>query len=274
MSLGYERALTRDFTIGIDAVYSDSENLERKKDINLDPTPVDFTSDGRPIYGGRDARVNPAFNKIMQFTDDAEAEYLSFSLTARKRFSNNWQFQGSYTWAESKDHDTNERSVSSSSAGWPSDHFNLEQDWGWSDYDTRHRVVFSGTWVSDFGLTASGIFRWRDKLPLNAFTDGDLNNDQFDRDRPGPDEGFSSFLNRNSFRGDTFSTFDIRLGYVFNIGERYDLELIGEVFNALNSDNFRSFEDEIWDGEVNPDFGEAQSAGQPRSFQLGIRFRW
>ena len=272
MSLGYERALTSDFTLGVDAVYSESDHLERKKDINLDPNPVDFTSDGRPIYSGD--RINPAFGKIMQFTDDAEAEYVSLSISGRKRFSNNWQFQGSYTWAESMDHDTNERSVSSSSAGWPSDLFNLEQDWSYSDYDTRHRVVFSGTWVSDFGLTASGIFRWRDDLPLNAFSDSDLNNDGFDRDRPGPDEGFSRFLKRNSFRGDDFSTLDIRLSYVFDLGSRYDLELIGEVFNALNADNFDSFEDEIYDGEVNPDFGEPLSAGQPRSYQLGIRFRF
>ena len=274
VSLGYERALSSDFTIGVDAVYSESDHLERKKDINLDPTPVDFTSDGRPIYGGRNARLDPNFNKIMQFTDDAEAEYVSLSLSARKRFSNNWQFQGSYTWAKSEDHDTNERSVSSSSAGWPSDHFNLEQDWGYSDYDVRHRVVLSGTWVSNFGLTASGIFRWRDKLPVNPFTDEDFNNDNFDRDRPGPDQGYASFLKRNSFRGDTFSTLDIRLSYVFNIGERYDLELIGEAFNALNSDNFRSFESTIYDGGPTDDFLEPLSAGQPRSYQLGIRFRF
>lgn len=274
-SLGYERALTTDFTVGIDGVYSESENLERKKDINLDPTPTGFTSDGRPIYGGRTARLDPNFNKIMQFTDDAEAEYWSLALTARKRFSDDWQFQGSYTYAESKDHDTNERSVSSSSSGWPSDHFDLEQDWGWSDYDTRHRVVLSGTWVSDFGLNVSGIYRYRDALPINPFSDSDLNNDQFDRDRPGPDEGFSSFLSRNSFRGDDFQTLDVRLSYNFDIGDRFEIQLLAEAFNLLNSDNFVVFENEIFaDGERNPDFGEPLAAAQPRSYQLGARIRF
>ena len=199
---------------------------------------------------------------------------MSVSISARKRYRNNWQFQGSYTWAESKDHDTNERSVSSSSAGWPSAHSHLEQDWGWSDYDTRHRIVMSGTYVTDFGLNISGIFRWRDELPINGFTDEDLNNDQFDRDRPGPDEGYSSFLKRNSFRGDDFMTLDMRLSYTLTVAEKYDIEFSVEVFNATNADNFQPFEDELWDGEVNPDFGEPLSAGQPRSYQLGLRFRF
>ena len=94
----------------------------------------------------------------------------------------------------------------------------------------------------------------------------DLNNDQFERDRPGPDEGFPSLLGRNSYRGDSFSTLDMRLSYVVRAGSNLEFEIIGEVFNAFNSDNFRSFEDEIFDdGELNDDF---PSASECRSAEV------
>ena len=60
-SLGYERAVTGGLRVGAELTYSKSRHRARQLDSNLDPTPVDFFVDGRPIYGGPQARIDPAF---------------------------------------------------------------------------------------------------------------------------------------------------------------------------------------------------------------------
>ncbi len=278
-SLGFEQLLGDHMSVGIDIVYSRSKNFERKKDANLNPTPVGFTSDGRPIYDRYD-RLDPNFGKKMMFVSDAEAEYWGITLSARRRFADNWSFYGAYTYAQSKDHDTNERSVSSSRAGWPEDHFNLDQDWSWSDYDVRHRVVLSGIYITPFGLKISVSSRYRSAFPINPFANFDINNDGFFRDRPGPDDnlGLDYHLPRNSFRGKPFFTLDLRLSYKFSIG-RHEFEVMGEVFNLTNNANYRAFDNDysFYDRRngvlvYNPSFGSPISPGKPRTFQFGIRY--
>ena len=108
-SLGYEQAVGRNWSLGAELTYSESKHRLRGADINLDPTPVDFTVDGRRIYGvgmGSRARLDPRFGEKIQFTSNAEAEYFSLVLTASRRFSRNWTMQANYTYSEAKDHDT------------------------------------------------------------------------------------------------------------------------------------------------------------------------
>ncbi len=276
LSLGYERQIGGGFTVGAEVTWSETDHLERKKDINLDPTPIGFLPDGRPIYDGG-AELDERFGKIIQFVSDVEARYFGISLTARRRFAGRWQFDGSYTYAESRDQDTNERSISPVAEGWPEDHFDLDNDRGWSDYDVRNRLVLSGTYLAPHAIDIAVIFRYRDALPLNSLDSRDLNGDGFFRDRPGPDPalGLAEHLGRNSFRGASFSSLDVRLSKRFRLAGRHEIELIGEAFNLLDEDNFSTFDVRFADGgELNPAFGEPIAALPPQSFQLGARYRF
>jgi hypothetical protein len=274
LSLGYERAVGEELRLGAELTYSKSSHRARQLDVNLDPTPSGFFADGRPIYGGPGARLDPRFGQQLQFTSDAEAEYLSLVLSAVKRYSHNWSARASYTYAESRDHDSAE---TDQIVFLPEDHFNLDQDWGWSDRDVRQRLVVAGSWAAPRGFTLSFVGSYRSALPINAFAGSDLNNDGSSFDRPGPDPvlGLDSHLRRNSFRGSSAAALDLRLAKAFSFSEDRALEAMIEIFNLTDEEIFVAFDpDYLRFGQPNPEFGMPLRAARPRSLQLGLRYRF
>ncbi len=273
-SLGFERAVSDSFKLGAEITYSESRHRVRQWDVNLDPTPLAFLADGRPVYGGQSARLDPRFGQILQFSSDADAEYSSLVLSAKKRQSRNWTLQANYTYSESRDHESSETDFVTAVA---EDHFDLDQDWGWSDRDARHRIVVCGSYAAPHGLTFSFIGRYRSAGPINAFAGQDLNNDGFFVDRPGPDPtlGLDRHLDRNAFRGSSAAAVDLRLAKSFRHASRHEIEAMVEVFNVTDEANFTAFDtDFLRFGQPNPEFGEPRQAGPPRTLQLGLRYRF
>jgi hypothetical protein len=273
-TLNYFRAAaSRDLSFGVDLTWSRTRKLMRKTDLNLNSDPVSFFLDGRPIYSA-ESRLNPDFSKIVAFTSDAEAEYLGAVLSAQGRIGDRLFFSAHYTYSRSKDHDTNERAVSTTDEGWAEDIFNLDQDWAWSDYDARHRIFLMATYHMPYGIALSFISNYRSAFPVNPFSDRDLNGDGYLRDRPGPNEelGIDSHLARNSFRGSSFFTLDLRISKLFSIRD-FVLEFIFEAFNATNHRNYTQYDQRyIINGIYNPGFAKPITAGEPRQYQLGFRF--
>ncbi len=284
-SLGYDQSFGSSWRLGAEVTYSESKHRVRNWDVNLDPTPVDFFPDGRPIYGydpfsGSFARLDPRFNQKIQYTSDVEAEYFSVVLTAFKRLSRNWSLDANYTYAKWNDHDTAETDLINL---FPEDHYNLDQDWGPSDLDLRHQAVISGVYTAPYRFTFSFFGRYNSKFPYTALLSGDANQDQFNFDRPGPDPnlGLTSHLGRNSLRGDSFAKLDLRLSKMFTLSGPHELEIMVDVFNVTDNDNFRAF-DNIFAFEdfvtgayfPNPNFGEPTFAAQPRTWQVSARYRF
>ncbi len=81
---------------------------------------------------------------------------------------------------------------------------------------------------------------------------------------------------RNSFRQEYNRRFDLRLAKAFRLGADYELEIIGEVFNVTDEANWITFSDELVDrnGEIRTDFGDRDKSGEPRQYQLGVKFRF
>lgn len=275
MSLGYEREVARNLALGIDVIWSDSKNLQRKWDQNLRPD-GGTTPDGRPTYV--DGDVYDDFDQIMQFFSDAEQEYRAVILRAQKRFANRWFLDFNYTWSTSKDHDSNERSVSSSS-DFPEDQFNLDNDWGYSNFDARHKVTANFGWQLPANFLVSGIFVWRSGFPYSALDSRDNNGDGYTRNERAMIEvspGVFKHYDRNTERQPDFTTFDLRLSWTANLGRQMQLELIGEVFNLFGASNWITDEFILvnWDGSLNEDFGAETLPGSPRTFQVGAKFRF
>lgn len=274
-SLGYERELRGGFRVGAEAIYSKSRYRERLWDVNLDPTPIGYAPDGRPIYGGSQARLDPAFGQKNQFTSDARAEYFATTLTFVKRFGGRFAVQVHYSYSESRDHDSVEFDQITIA---PEDHYNLDQDWGPFASDIRHRVILSGSYTAPLGFTLSFFGRYRSAVPLNPLAASeDLNNDGFYLDRPGPDPrlGLDRHLGRNSFRQADWWHLDLRLGKVFRVAGSQELELLIEAFNVTNAETLVSFDgDYTRSGEINENFLQPQQDFIPRSFQLGLRYRF
>ena len=66
----------------------------------------------------------------------------------------------------------------------PQDNFDVDDDYGRSDNDQRHRLVLSGAAPVEWGLDLSYIFAAASAPPFNIQTGGDRNGDTTVNDRP------------------------------------------------------------------------------------------
>ncbi|MEO8218930.1 MAG: TonB-dependent receptor [Acidobacteriota bacterium] len=130
--------------------------------------------------------------------------------------------------------------------------------------DARHRITLSAVYDAPFGIVASGIARYRSGLPYTVLAGTDLNNDLFAIDlAPGVSQV-------NSKRGDSFNQIDVRLSKDFHFAGNSGIELIGEIFNLLNSKNAVNF-----DRFGNPSsFAGDPGQGEQRLAQLGARIHF
>ena len=274
ISLGYEAEVVNNLSLGVDVIYYETKKLERKQDQNIAPD-GGTTVDGRPTYDRRVA--TNALDQIMQFTSDAEAEYTGIVFKLKKRFANNWFLDGSYTWSDAKDNDSNERSVSSST-DFAEDQYNLDRDWGPSAFDVEHRVVASFGWQLPLNFMVSAIGTYQTGYRFTALDGRDNNGDFYFNDRAlvETSPGVYYHYPRNSFHQPDQKNIDMRLSWTARFGGDFELELIGEVFNLLNEENFWSSEYILVEsnGAINPDFNEVTNAGLPRRYQIGAKLRF
>ena len=89
-------------------------------------------------------------------------------------------------------------------------------------------------------------------------------------------------LVRNDARfNDTFNSFDFRISKIFHVGERVEIEPLGEVFNLFNITNVLGFSKSNYSGfsnvlvrdsndSSNPGFLRSSSFGQPVSTAGGV----
>jgi hypothetical protein len=74
--------------------------------------------------------------------------------------------------------------------------------------------------------------------------------------------------------GDNFQSLDLRLSRSFTFDERWNLTLIGEVFNVYNGANLSGHSgnlNSISFGQPNSRFTQVFGSGGPRAFQFGMR---
>jgi hypothetical protein len=274
VSLGYEAEVVNNLSLGVDVIYYETKKLERKQDQNIAPD-GGTTVDGRPTYDRR--VVTNSLDQIMQFTSDAEAEYTGIVFKLKKRFANNWFLDASYTWSDAKDNDSNERSVSSST-DFAEDQYNLDGDWGPSAFDVEHRIVASFGWQLPLNFMVSAIGTYQTGYRFTALDGRDNNGDFYFNERAlvETSPGVYYHYPRNSFTQPDRKNIDMRLSWTARFGGDFELELIGEVFNLLNEENFWSSNDRLVEsnGTINPDFNEITNAGLPRRYQIGAKFRF
>jgi len=276
-SLGYERDLSRDLSLGVDLIYSETRKLGRKQDQNIIPSDGSTTPDGRPLYGGHG--LNSNFDQIIEFTSDARARYTAVVLRAHKRFSGGWFLDASYTWSDARDNDSSERSVRTS-AHFPEDQFNLDNDWGPSDFDVRHKLVASLVWQLPLNLQLGVIGVYRSGFPYSGLDRRDNNHDSYHNERAliETSPGVWVHYDRNTERQPDVKNIDLRLSWTARLGKGLNLELMGEVFNLTNEANwYVSFGRQVLvfgNGTINDEFGEPNRVGAPRRFQVGARLRF
>ncbi len=239
------------------------------------------------IPGFRDDQYSVFF----EATSKWDSVYDGLLINFNKRLSHHFSVELSYTYAHSIDDGPNPSFVlipQDSNGG------NFSAERANSADDIRHRFVGNATFTSPKNWNVllrdtsfSTILTFQSPDWFTKFAGSDVNGDVFgNNDRVGT-EG------RDTFRGDTLETVDIRLARTFPIHESLKLELMFEGFNLMNKVNVKYFNTNygatdfcgfdplapgcagvphFLEGSPNPNYGSPSAVFNPRQLQLAARF--
>jgi hypothetical protein len=224
-------------------------------------------------------RPNSNYGNNSQYSSLADSHYDGLHISFVQRPVRWGNYRISYTWSKALDN-VGEFFFSS-----PIDNFNIWRDYGRSDDDQHHRVVFDGTVHSSMapaktvrkhithGFQLSCILQYYSALPLNI-TSG-VNTVQGTAARPLVN---GAFIGRNAGIGNDFFSLSARLSRSVAIGERVRLEAMAEAFNALNHRNNLTLNGTFGAGTYPanplPGFGQIIAVNDPRSIQVALRLRF
>ncbi len=157
-SIGVAHQLTPTIAIEADYVHQRSDNQFKSVDTNLfydqandRALPVrsgNFVELGGQVTGV--GRPDPAFNQIWEVQNAASARYHGLSLAVTKRFTNRLSFGGTYLLSKNEDSTDDFDSF-------PSNNFDLEDEFGTSLNDQRHRFTSNWVWEMPYNFVFSGL---------------------------------------------------------------------------------------------------------------------
>ena len=245
----YSAGLTYELRPGLsmqaDYVYSRGEDQLLFVDTNAD------------LVGNRIVRPDPRFAGTGTLQNLGWVRYNALQSELRfRRGTTNLQL--AYTLAK-----TTSNFTAGIFGGGPTDNaringeFDLSEDEGPDNSDRRHNLVVNGAHTLPFDVQLAGIWTYRSALPYSLTTRDQLDDDPF-ADRPEP---------RNSRRGDSFNTVDLRLMKTFRIGPKVRVSGFWELFNAFNTNNFTAYQGNLQSSL----FGLPADALEKRRQQLGFR---
>ena len=252
-------------------------------------------------------RIYTNFTTITNVQSTGSSSYNSLQISWNRRFTNGFTILGSYVYANSMDIASNDGNTGLSNQA--SDPFDIEKDYGLSDFDVRHRFTTSFVYnLRNFkqnraldllagGWQLNGILTLQDGLPFTVLSGtptsmagvnldhADVNgpvtiyNGKSDADKVAkyfdtsafslPALGTFGTSGRNILRGPGYADFDTGLFKNFTIHDQSHLEVRWEVFNALNHANFTN-PNATWNSSL---FGQltATKTGAGRVMQIAAK---
>jgi outer membrane receptor protein involved in Fe transport len=229
--------------------------------------PYPALSASSPISPGK------PLGNILVYESDSNSSYNALWLTATKRLSRGLQFNASYTWSKSIDEISRNEQAATAVI---QDSYNIRGDRGLSDFDARHRFVFSAVYDLPFkrnrfvqGWEISLIEQLQSGNPINfhttnttftgagtlrpsvtgavvtGYTPATNGNPSFVTYIQNPStflvqnqgNAFGN-LGRNVIIGPGFSNLDVALVKNTKITERLSWQLRADAFDLLNGANF------------------------------------
>ena len=224
-------------------------------------------------------RPNPAFGNDSQYSSLADSHYDGLHVSFVQRPVKWGSYRVSYTYSKALDN------VGEFFFSAPINNYNIWQDYGRSDDDQRHRLVFDGTIHSpagkansnweriSHGFQLTAMVQYYSALPFNITTGA--NTIQGTAARPTIN---GAFINRNAGSGFDSISVGARLSRSFQITERLRLEGLAEGFNLTNHVNGVTLNGVFGAGAFpsNPSssFGQVTAVNDPRSTQLALRLHF
>ncbi len=184
-SISVERAMPRNTVLSIS--YLDTRGIHQIRSRNLNaPAPVVGT---RPFGNG--------FNVYdFETTGWYKQHLLIFNL--QSRLNQKINFNANYTFGKA-DGDTD------GAGSFPSNSYNLLNEFGRSSFDVRHRFTLQGSFEAKWGIGFFPLIIAQSGAPFNITTGLDTNNDSLFLDRP----AFATDLTRTSVRQTPYGSFDL-----------------------------------------------------------------
>ncbi|HEX6648932.1 MAG TPA: TonB-dependent receptor, partial [Pyrinomonadaceae bacterium] len=248
--IGVERELVANTSLSVSYLYFRGVHISRTRDINLgtpvpttvtDPAGQTFTVLRHPA-----ARPIPGFARISLFESSADSRYNALAVELKRRFTRGFQFIAAYTLSDTNDNRPDQTMVvvGADDAKGLQNNLDINADWGRSDLDIRHRLVFSpvyeiGTVQENNAFarhllsnwTFSGIVTLQSGFAYSALISGDANRDG----NPSTDRvpGFR----RNHITTPSIYIVDARVTKEFKFAEKYSVSFLAEAFNLFNRSN-------------------------------------
>ncbi len=221
---------------------------------------------GAPWATGLGADGSNGIGDLTVVESTAKSRYHGLSFGLRQMVHDDLQFQLNYTLSWDKSDDDNERDPFTFRYVDPTQ---LEREWGYSDRDQRHRFNAWALAALPGGMLLNQRLSYYSAQPVSASCAGDRSTNPWGAasDRICNNNSITA---RNTLRKDNeFFSYDVRLSRPIPVGNG-QLEAIVEVFNLLNTDNFR---DPSSVGLLFNFDGTVQSGlGDPRQVQVGLRY--
>jgi hypothetical protein len=287
-----ERGLGRDYAVSLGLVYVSGYDLPVITNVNL-INPVGSLADGRPIYStavSAATRRFPEWNQVNAVESIGESTYTAMTLQLNKRWSNNYQFDLTYTLGKGEDNAPLTSALSVQGDDARSDPTNLDRDKGPNLIDMRHN--FAGTIVARSAWTRGPawaqalltdnqvgvLMQFNSGLPVNIRGNRDLNLDGVGNDRP-------LNVGRNSVYLPARYNVDLRFSRFIPFGGSRRMEILGEWKNIFNTEQVSGVNQTFTvDAAGNPlaplpttgdafiDAGLVTGGYEQRAFQLGFKF--
>ena len=302
-AVGVDRALTKNLALNVNFVYA--RGFEQVGTVDYNPAlparlgaarrPNDAPCSANPAAPCVNGGIPGTSASVLQYTSFGETKYKGLTASLNKRFSNKHQFLVSYTLSKAEDNSTDFQSnfipQDNGFGRNPSDKLGLplgfdpSTESGPATHDQRHRFVLSGLYELPADIRVSAIFTaasGRPYTPLAGFDfNADGNGGAFppDRARRNPADASSS-VGRNSETTSSYVNLDLRLSKRFRFGKSGGIELLVDVFNALNRANFFEntnqssftiFGTGAFPGSPLPTYGKYTETLAPRQIQLAAK---
>jgi len=259
---------------------------------NCTPYPKQMVIPGVPHINGVPGFRDPQYSVFFEATSRWDSVYDGLLVHMTKRLSHNFSYAISYTYSHSIDNGPNPSFVLI-----PQDSSNFRGERTSSADDARHRFVGNAIFTSPSSWSAflrdfsfSTIVTLQSPQYFTKYAGFDANGDVFgNNDRVGGEP-------RNTFRGDSLQTVDIRLERAFPIHEILKLQLMAEAYNLMNTVNVRYYNTSYGaadfcgpdpgapgcfgapafyrEGSPNPLYGTPSSVFNPRQLQFVARVTW
>jgi Carboxypeptidase regulatory-like domain len=243
-------------------------------------------------------RPYKGYSNINMRLSDANSRYNALQVFVSKR-KGDLKWTNSYTLGSAKDN-------ASGNGDNPEAYQDKNYNWGPSSFDRRHILVETWTYDLPFfrqdtgvlgaiagGWQFSGIYRYQSGAPLTVSGNtaiGTRRADYLGGDPYIPDSGRTNangaivWLDpsvfaaapetrlgnslRGQFVGPSYQVFDLSFRKAFRTGGGTQLQIQGDLFNALNHTNFNTPATTV----TSANFGQITATGPPRNVQLGVRF--